>query len=691
MKRLTSIALAAVLLGAASSCTSSVKSLAEGSELRLKGDYCEFSLSGEFLTSEGAVGEIAFHDAGAGEGYKVVLHNGPIDGSVKSGSLAHVRNLYRSLGEDGQWCPFELAVRGRNIAVRIAGVDVVCYTEPEEPYRLPQYASMRLGSGAVRLAAVKGDVQFKHLKIKRLPAGSVNPCDTLPPVDERSDRAIRLQQEDFPVIDWHVHLKGGLTAGMAHAMSMNYGINYGVAPNAGEGGVGRMLSNDSEVYAYYDEVKGMPFLCGVQGEGRRWTAQFSSEALGVFDYLFTDAMTVVDHKGRLSRLYRAEEVLPAPLSEGQYMDMIVDQTVKILSNEPADIFANAMYLPDFMAAHYDELWTDERIDRVLDVMQDKGIALEISARYLIPNEKIIRKAKQRGMKFTFGTNNADADFGRLEYSIDMARKCGLTAEDMWFPSMSTRASRPTVIYNFFADGDGRVSLFNGRDLEGWVAVVDGAAGSGAGVAGSGVVASSGAVAASGSGAVAASGSGAAGSGAGVAGSGVVASSGAVAEPVFSVKDGKICVSGHPNGYLRSERQYGDYTLYVEWRWVGEGTNSGIFQRVQEGDQVWPGAIECQLKAGRAGDLVGLGGARIAEIPFDPAVKFPVKPRNHPDTAVELPEGEWNRAEIVCHGSHMSVYINGSLENEATLPYERGYVALQSEGGPLEFRNIYISK
>ena len=104
-----------------------------------------------------------------------------------------------------------------------------------------------------------------------LPSGLRNPADTLPPVDERHDGIIRLQQRDFPVIDYHVHLKGGLTKEMAHAMSMNYGINYGVAPNAGEGGVGRMLADDAEVYEYYKEIAGEPFLFGVQGEGRKWT------------------------------------------------------------------------------------------------------------------------------------------------------------------------------------------------------------------------------------------------------------------------------------------------------------------------------------------------------------------------------------------------------------------------------------
>ena len=617
------------------SCGSKEMAISEGSRHQFKGDYTNFVLSGEFQTEPGAAACVAFHNDGTGSGYQVLLNGGPIDGTIKSGSLLHVRNLYRALEEEGEWTPLEVAVRGKNISVKIKGVDVVCYTEPAQPWRLPQYEKMRLGHGAVSLVGGKGTVRFKDMKLTKLPADATNPCDTLPPIDESTDRAIQLQQEDFPVIDWHVHLKGGLTAEMAHAMSMNYGINYGVAPNAGAGGVGRMLSNDEEVYEYFDEVKDMPFLRGVQGEGRKWTADFSTEALGTFDYLFTDAMTIVDQKGRIARIYRNEEVLPEGLSDQKYMDLIVDQTVKILTNEPADIFANAFFLPDFLNDRFDQMWTPERVAKVLDVMQENGIALEISARYLIPNEYIIREAKKRGIKFTYGTNNVDANFGRLEYSIDMTKKCGLTADDMWFPNLSTRASRPTVIYNHF-EGT-QVSLFNGKDLSGWVPVTESDS----------------------------------------------------EEPVFKVEDGCIVVSGKPNGYLRTARQYGDYSLHVEWKWIGSGTNSGIFQRIQEGDKVWPTAYECQLMAGRAGDIVSLGGARIKEVPYDPAVKFPMKKRVHSGAQIELPDGEWNRAEIICKGDKMMVYINGSLENEATLSYKTGYIALQSEGGPLAFRNIYI--
>lgn len=410
------------------------------------GEYRNFILKGQAYTDKDAEASIMFHSDGK-SGYEVLFRNGPVDGTRKSGSLAAVRNLYRSLAEDEEWFDFEIAVRGRNITVGIEGTDVVCYTEPDAPYRTEEYSDRVLGSGRFFIQGGRGCVKFRDVVVTDLAGEVKNENDTLPPVDERTDAIIRLQQKNFPVIDYHVHLKGGLTKEMAHAMSMNYGINYGVAPNAGEGGVGRMLADDREVYEYYDEVKPLPFLCGVQGEGRKWTSTFSQEALSIFDYLFTDAMTIMDHKNRNSRIYRQEEVRFDGVDKEGYMDRIVDQTVLILTNEPADIFANPTYIPDEMHADYDMYWTEERVDRILDVMEKYDIAMEINARYRIPSLEIISKAKERGLKFTFGTNNVDADFGRLEYCVEAIEKCGITADDIWFPSMSVRRSRPVVIYN----------------------------------------------------------------------------------------------------------------------------------------------------------------------------------------------------------------------------------------------------
>ena len=159
-----------------------------------------------------------------------------------------------------------------------------------------------------------------------------------------------------------------------------------------------------------------------------------------------------------------------------------------------------------------------------------------------------------------------------------------------------------------------------------------------------------------------------------------------AADVYSVKDGNIHVAGQPFGYMRTKEAAGDCTLHVEWRWIGEGTNSGIFVHVQDGDKLWPNAIECQLCSGKAGDFVMLGGSKIEDI--ECVGEFPVKDRNgNYENAV----GEWNEADIVMEGRKITVYINGQLQNACTCDSQDGYIALQSEGGPIEFRNIYLKK
>ena len=87
--------------------------------------------------------------------------------------------------------------------------------------------------------------------------------------------------------------------------------------------------------------------------------------------------------------------------------------------------------------------------------------------------------------------------------------------------------------------------------------------------------------------------------------------------------------------------------------------------------------------GRAGDMIASGGSafeELAEGRFLRSVK----------ESAENPAGEWNTAEIVCKGNFIQAYINGVLMNEAHFDRSEGPIALQSEGGPLEIRNVFIT-
>ena len=164
---------------------------------------------------------------------------------------------------------------------------------------------------------------------------------------------------------------------------------------------------------------------------------------------------------------------------------------------------------------------------------------------------------------------------------------------------------------------------------------------------------------------------------------VQADSTATAEDVFGVKDGVIAIAGQPFGYMISDLSFSDYKLHLEWRWPGEPSNSGIFLHAEPIDAVWPRCAEVNLMNGRAGDMIASGGSafeELAEGRFLRSVK----------ESAENPAGEWNTAEIVCKGNFIQAYINGVLMNEAHFDRSEGPIALQSEGGPLEIRNVFIT-
>ena len=394
-----------------------------------KEGFANFELNGMVKTASGATAGIWFHSSPDRKGYEVVIHNGPMDHSRKTGSLAAVRNLYKSMANENEWFPIQIAVRGKNISIQINGREVVCYTEPEAPYRTAAYQNSVLGKGGFLLTGYQGKVEFKDITVTRLAADAVNPNQPAGAIDEQNDPIIRLQQRNFPVIDYHVHLKGWSMED-AHALSMKNGINYGIAPNCG---IGFPITDDAGVQQYVDSTRMMPFYFGMQGEGREWATTFSSASRHLFDYVFTDALTFHDHKNRRTRLWISQETfIDIPVE--QYMDLIVDRTVTVLQSEPIDIYVNPTLLPDAMQGDYDRLWTKERYEKVIKVLKDHNIALEINARYKVPNFEIIRAAKAAGVKLTFGTNNATPDIGKLEYCLQAIEACGITENDLWFPT-----------------------------------------------------------------------------------------------------------------------------------------------------------------------------------------------------------------------------------------------------------------
>jgi hypothetical protein len=240
---------------------------------------------------------------------------------------------------------------------------------------------------------------------------------------------VALGTANYPVVNYHVHLKGDLTLDKALALSRKTGVFYGIAVNCG---LNFPVTDDAGIREYLKRVKGKPIFVGMQAEGREWVNMFSRDALKEFDYVFTDAMTIVDDSGRRMRLWIRDEV-PEITDKQAWMDMLVDRTVKILSTEPINLYVNPTYLPEQISAEYDQLWTPERMKRVVDAAVGRGIAIEINGPARLPSPAFLKLAKAAGCKFTFGTNNVNSEVGDLSYCFRMVKELGLKWQDAWVP------------------------------------------------------------------------------------------------------------------------------------------------------------------------------------------------------------------------------------------------------------------
>lgn len=234
---------------------------------------------------------------------------------------------------------------------------------------------------------------------------------------------------DMPITDLHIHLKGNLKIEDAVLKSKNENIRYGIAINCGQG---FPVHNDSQIDSVLLTLKDYTqFFIGMQAEGREWVNTFSKESLEKFDYVFTDCMTFTDAKGRRNRIWMKDETWID--NEEEFMDYMVNTLVTILNTEPIDIYVNSTYLPAQMADRYDHFWNEERMDKVIEAAMNNNVAIEINNRYRIPSVAFIAKAKKAGAKFTVGTNNANENFSGAEYALEVIEKCELTTTDFFEP------------------------------------------------------------------------------------------------------------------------------------------------------------------------------------------------------------------------------------------------------------------
>jgi Domain of Unknown Function (DUF1080) len=156
---------------------------------------------------------------------------------------------------------------------------------------------------------------------------------------------------------------------------------------------------------------------------------------------------------------------------------------------------------------------------------------------------------------------------------------------------------------------------------------------------------------------------------------------------WTVKNGALVNDGH-GAYLTTNKEYGDIDLYIDYKTVAKA-DSGIYLRGSPQVQIWDSTEEAKFNLG-----ANKGSGALWN-------NSPGTPGKDPLVLADKPFGQWNTLRIVQVGARTSVWLNDKLvvdhaimENffdRAQPLFEKGVIQLQTHGGEIQWRNIFIKE
>ena len=216
------------------------------------------------------------------------------------------------------------------------------------------------------------------------------------------------------------------------------GVRIGVADHVSRRNMQRFVSTERKVRRYLDALAAQDVF--VSGEFC-WCDDFyrelPDEVMARFDYLVGSNHGFNLPGGGMGSPWW--EQLPQEWKDRPQalMDVMVDELCGMVRSMPIRIAAHSTLTPPALYALEDDVdawWTDEREDRYVEALAESGVALEISNRYRLPHDRLLRKALQAGVRFSLGSDGHGREqVARLEWAAETARRVGVTDAELFVP------------------------------------------------------------------------------------------------------------------------------------------------------------------------------------------------------------------------------------------------------------------
>jgi len=235
------------------------------------------------------------------------------------------------------------------------------------------------------------------------------------------------EEDGIPLIDYHVHASRYLTMEDAVASFKSKNMKFGIVDHPGKS---TNIVDDKALTTYIKRIHSYNALAGLQAILPNWHEMFSSDAINKLDYVLMDAMEIPDGKGKREKIWEQRFVL---YNKSTFMDRYINFYIEVLENGKADILANPTFLPTCLAPEYYKLWTEKRMDLIIQSAVKNKVAFEINSIYHYPKKPFLKMAKEAGAKFSFGSNGHRLrEVKNYDYCLEIANECNLTKDDFFY-------------------------------------------------------------------------------------------------------------------------------------------------------------------------------------------------------------------------------------------------------------------
>jgi histidinol phosphatase-like PHP family hydrolase len=224
------------------------------------------------------------------------------------------------------------------------------------------------------------------------------------------------------------------------------GVQVGIADHVSARNAERFVSTNVRLDAYLDALEGADVFVSAEF---CWCDPFGAalpdEVMARFDYRIGSNHGFALPDGTWASPWW--KTLPAPWADRpqEVMEIMVHNLCDMVRTMPIEIAAHSTLTPPALLAleaDPEAWWTEAREDRYVDAVRAAGVALEVSNRYRLPHQRLLRKARQAGVRFSLGSDgHTAAQVARLDWAADAARRAGITDADLFVPERKRRRAR----------------------------------------------------------------------------------------------------------------------------------------------------------------------------------------------------------------------------------------------------------